>query len=260
MVARTVTSTNFGALLGAVADPSGDDNGPGAYVYPADAAFNPGAFDLTNFGVYDDGTHYNFVTTIAGNVNNPWGGNQISVQRLNVYVRTGTASGAVPALPGVNANLAAPYNFVVVGDGFSGAGVRNASGATVAPVSLLALPATHQIVMTVDKSAFGAANLATATYAVAMLSHADGTSEGLGDVRPVYSLAYWNSTVGTGMSWIHDFRFGGGAGQWIGNSPWDDDTRDPNTIDIIVPAGSSQATVLNWTAASPVTLPYVPLG
>jgi hypothetical protein len=166
----------------------------------------------------------------------------------------------VPALPGVNANLAAPYNFVVVGDGFSGTGVRDASGATVAPVSLLALPATKQIVMTVDKSVFGAANLGTATYAVAMLSHADGNSEGLGDVRPVYSLAYWNSTVGTGMSWIHDFRFGGGAGQWIGNSPWDDDTRDPNTIDIIVPAGSSQSTVLDWTAGSPVTLPYVPLG
>ncbi len=260
MVARTITSTNFGTSLGTVADPTGDDNGPGSYVYPADGAFNPGAFDLTQFGVYDDGTHYNFVTTIAGNVNNPWGGNQISVQRLNVYVRTGSATGAVPALPGVNANLAAPYTFVVVGDGFSGAGVRDAAGNTVAPVSQLALPATKQIVLTVDKSAFGVANLASATYSVAMLSHADGNSEGIGDVRPVYSQAYWASTVGTGMSWIHDYRFGGGTGQWIGNSPWDDDTRDPNTIDILVPAGSSQSAVLDWTAGSPVTLPYVPLG
>ncbi|MCU1676669.1 MAG: glucoamylase [Frankiales bacterium] len=259
-VTRTVTSTNFGTALGTVADPAGDDNGPGTYVYPAAGDFNAGAFDLTNFGVYDDGTHYNFVTTIAGDVNNPWGGNQISFQRLNVYVHT-TGTGAVAALPGTNANVAAPYDFVVVGDGFSGTGVRNAAGTTVAPVSLLALPATHQIVMTVDKSAFGSTSLATATYAVMMLGHADGNGEGVGDIRPVYSKAYWDSTVGTGMSWIHDYRFGGGAGEWTdSNAAKDTDTSDPNTIDILVPAGASQATVLDWTAGSPVTIPYVPLG
>ena len=33
------------------------------------------------------------------------------------------------------------------------------------------------------------------------------------------------------MSWIHDFRFGGGAGEWTGdNATHDTDTSDPNTI------------------------------
>jgi hypothetical protein len=30
-------------------------------------------------------------------------------------------------------------------------------------------------------------------------------------------------------------------------------------IDLLVPAGSSQAQVLDWTASAPVTLPYVSL-
>ncbi len=33
---------------------------------------------MTAFGVYDDGRSYNFVTTIAGELRNPWGGNQIA--------------------------------------------------------------------------------------------------------------------------------------------------------------------------------------
>ena len=85
-VQRTLTSTNFGTRVGTTTDPAGDDNGPGSYVYPANDAFNEGAYDVTGFGVYDDGRSYNFVTTIAGELRNPWGGNQIAIQRLNVYI------------------------------------------------------------------------------------------------------------------------------------------------------------------------------
>jgi hypothetical protein len=148
---------------------------------------------------------------------------------------------------------------VVQGDGWD-SNVRNASGTNVAAVSLLALPATRQVVMTVDKSVFGSAALGSATYAVVMVSHA-GDDEGAGGVRPVYSKAYWDSTVGTGMSWIHDYRFGGGSGEWTGdNAAKDTDTSDPNVLDILVPSGASQSTVLDYTAGSPVTIPYVPIG
>ena len=257
---RTVTSTNFGTQLGTIADPTGDDAGRGSYVYPANDAFNAGAFDMTGFGAYDDGRSYNFVTTIAGQVRNPWGGNQISVQRLNLYIRTGSATGTVPALPGTNAKLAAPYDFVVTADGFNDLGVRDAAGATVSGATLLALPATNQIIVSIPKEAFGSADLATASYAVVMTSHA-GDGEGTGHIRPVYDLGYWQSTAGTGMGWIHDYRFGGGAGVWTGDTDArDTDTSDPNVIDLVVPAGASQSTVLDWTLASPVTLPYVQLG
>jgi hypothetical protein len=259
MVQRTVTSTNFGTRVGTASDPAGDDNGPGTYVYPADGAFNPGAYDVTGFGVYDDGRSYNFVTTIAGEVRNPWGGNQIAVQRINVYVKTGSSTGGVPALPGTNANLEAPYDYVLTADGFNDLGLRDASGNTVAAATLLALPSTRQIVASVPKTAIP--GLGTATrYVVAMLSHG-GDGEGTGHIRPVYDLAYWQSTAGTGMSWIHDFRLGGGAGEWTGDGDaHDTDTRDPNVVDTLVPAGASQAQVLDWRAAAPVVLRYVTLG
>jgi hypothetical protein len=155
--------------------------------------------------------------------------------------------------------MAAPYDYVVTGDGFNDLGVRDAGGATVSGASLLALPATRQIVLSVPKTALGSADLATASYAVVMTSHA-GDGEGTGHIRPVYDLAYWQSTAGTDMWWIHDYRLGGGAGVWTdANDARDTDTRDPNVIDVIVGPGQSQAAVLDWTAASPVTLPYVEL-
>ena len=69
------------------------------------------------------------------------------------------------------------------------------------------------------------------------MSHG-GDGEGTGHIRPVYARAYWDSTVGTGMSWIHDFRLGGGAGEYTdANDARDTDTRDPNVVDMLVPAG-----------------------
>jgi hypothetical protein len=162
----------------------------------------------------------------------------------------------VPALPGTNANLEAPYSHVITADGFNDLGVRDASGATVGAVTLLALPATRQIVASVPKDVLG--DLSGARFAVVMLSHG-GDGEGTGHVRPVYDLAFWQSPP-PGMEWIHDFRLGGGAGIWTGDTEArDTDTRDPNVVDLLVPAGASQATVLDWRAGAPVVLPYITL-
>jgi hypothetical protein len=147
---------------------------------------------------------------------------------------------------------------VLTADGFNDLGLRDAAGTTVAAATLLELPWTKQIVASVPKTAIP--SLAGARYVVAMLSHG-GDGEGTGHIRPVYDLTYWQSTVGTGMSWIHDFRLGGGAGEWIGNGDsYDTDTKDPNTVDILVPPGASQSQVLDWRAGAPVVLRYVTLG
>ncbi len=109
------------------------------------------------------------------------------------------------------------------------------------------------------KSAFSGLNLASARYVVTSMSHA-ADDEGAGGIRPVYSLDYWESTAGTDMSWIHEYRFGGGAGEWTGgNAAKDTDTSDPNVLDVFVPVGSDQSEVLDWTVGSPVDLPYVDL-
>ena len=106
---------------------------------------------------------------------------------------------------------------------------------------------------------FAGIDLADAEYVLTMMSHASD-DEGAGGIRPVYDAEYWASTAGTDMSWIQEYRFGGGAGEWTGdNAAKDTDTSDANVIDILVPEGETQAAVLDWTAGSPVVLPYVGL-
>ena len=257
---RTVISTNLGTPLGSVSDPAGDDHGPGSYVYPASPDFTPGAFDVTRLAAYEDPTQVNFAVTIDGALTSPWGGNAVSLQRFDIYVRTGSGTGAVPALPGTNAELEAPYDLVVSADGWNAA-IHDASGANLGAPTQAAIPETHTVVVSVPRDLLPA-DLSHATYALTMMGHADEAGgEGIGGIRPVYSQAYWDSTVGTGMSWIHDYRFGGGAGEWTGdNAAKDTDSSDPNVLDILTPSGTAQSSVLDWRSGSPVVLPYVGLG
>ena len=163
------------------------------------------------------------------------------------------------ALPGTNANLESPYQYVLTADGFKTSALRDASGATVGAATLLALA-----VDAADRR-LGAEDgvpgrPAGARYAVVDARHG-GDGVGTGHIRPVYDRAYWESTAGTAMSWIPEYRLGGGAGVWTDASDaHDTDTSDPNVVDLLVPAGASQAQVLDWRAGAPVVLPYVPIG
>lgn len=256
-VVRTVTA--FGTRVGGVSDPSGDDNGPGSYVYPTDGAFNAGSFDLTGFDVYRDGGDIRLVTTIRGAINNPWGGNGMSTQRLNVYVKSGSDTTTTPLLPGSNMNAAGAWTRAVVIDGRHetstyGEGVYGPDLARLGNAVLQVLPTTRQVVATIPAGAFGGLDLASAGYQVSIFSDADD-GEGIGNIRPVYSLDCWN---GNGCpDFVKAFRFGGGAGVWDPRlTSVDTDTRDPNAIDIIS-GTAAQSQVLDWTTQSPVVVPYV---
>ena len=255
-VVRTVTT--FGTRIGGVTDPTGDDNGPGSYVYPTDGAFNAGSFDLTNFDVYQDGDNVRLVTTVKGAINNPWGGNGMSTQRLNIYVKDGAATGQPTALlPGTNMSATAPWSRAIVADGRHetstyGEGVYAPDLTKVAPAELQVLPTSRQIVVTIPATAFTGTDLATAGYQVSLFSDADD-SEGIGNIRPVYSLQCWN---GAGCpDFVKAYRFGGGAGNWDPSLPtFDTDTADPNAIDVIS-GDTPQATALDWTTTHPVVVP-----
>ena len=158
-----VTVSDFGARLGGFADPAGDDNGPGSYVYPTNPVYVPGAFDLTALDVFINGTEAYFVARIRGEVTNPFGGDQISLQRLNVYL--GSSGGnPVPALPGTNLNVAAPWSVVIVGDGrFNQAGAYAPDGTKLANATLIAVPETHQIAVGIPLSALNGLDLYAGT-------------------------------------------------------------------------------------------------
>jgi hypothetical protein len=90
-------------------DPTGDDNGPGTYVYPTDQVYKPGSFDITSFEVVPKGDTVEFRVTVKTRIEDPWdskawGGNGFSLQMAFIHIDTDhvPGSGATTSLPGNN--------------------------------------------------------------------------------------------------------------------------------------------------------------
>ena len=67
-------------------DPVGDDKGPGNYVYPTDAVYTPGSFDLVELEVTDGGS-VGFNVTVNDKLRDPWGmGVGFAVQMVFIYI------------------------------------------------------------------------------------------------------------------------------------------------------------------------------
>jgi hypothetical protein len=96
-------------------DPTGDDNGPGKYTYPTNAAYTKGSFDITKLEVHDRGDTVEFVVGVNADISDPWnskgwpgGGNGWSIQFPQIYIDQDNKprSGQAYALPGINATFA----------------------------------------------------------------------------------------------------------------------------------------------------------
>lgn len=86
-------------------DPKGDDNGPGTYIYPTDAVYKPGSFDLTKFEVKADGKNVKFSVTVKAQLGDPWGmGVGFATQMIFIYIDTDgkPGSGHTDGLAGLN--------------------------------------------------------------------------------------------------------------------------------------------------------------
>ena len=97
------------ALLGSSAmakveikDPKGDDFGPGDYVYPTDAVYTPGSFDLIEFEMDVDGDNVTIEATLDTRLEDPWRmGGGFSVQMLFVFIDN-APGGHTATPPGLN--------------------------------------------------------------------------------------------------------------------------------------------------------------
>ncbi|MBK9376376.1 MAG: hypothetical protein IPN03_22310 [Holophagales bacterium] len=91
-------------------DPSGDDKGPGNYVYPTDKVYTAGSFDLTEFKMKVSGEKADFSVAIGGKLEDPWGmGGGFATQMIFIFIDTDNkeGSGFTKALPGLNVEFAA---------------------------------------------------------------------------------------------------------------------------------------------------------
>jgi glucan 1,4-alpha-glucosidase len=240
----TVTNEGGGSTVLDVADPSGDDNGPGTYQYPTDPQFHAGAFDLTRFQVVSDGTFAYLRATLANL--DPTFGQTDGAQLLDVYVHVpGAAStSAQAAFPTRNYAIASSgaWSQRVEVQGFASPVWVNASGGSVGTASALAVQADKTITIALPEAQFGTPGTGWGFSVV--LTGQDGFS-------PDQARSFTPTAGG--------FSFGvcapGGTAPICSVDP----NSVPKAVDVITPAGVSQATELDPTLGpvtiQPVTVP-----
>ncbi len=89
-------------------DPTGDDKGPGMYVYPTDAVYSQGSFDLVEFEV-TGGDNPSFNVTVNDRLADPWGmGVGFATQMVFIFIdKDGEAGkGHTNGLAGLNVKFA----------------------------------------------------------------------------------------------------------------------------------------------------------
>ena len=238
-VTRTVVSDVVtGTLLLDVSDPSNDDNGPGNYAYPTASDFHAGAFDIQRFQVFDDGT--NVVFRLQTRDLSPTFGSPLGAQLVDVYVHDPAASATSTAasFPQRNYRIATAYawNRLVEVQGF-GQRFVDANGTTVGTVAIKANSISRFITFSVPKSALGSPGPGWAFTVV--LTGQDGFS-------PDQARGFAPTP--------QPYQFGVCAAASADPHCTFDPNGVPKTLDVLTPAGVSQANELDYTLHAPVTL------
>lgn len=100
-----------------LADPAGDDYGPGTYVYPKNKAFEPwrGLYDLRSFAVIATAKEVRFDLALA-DLRNPWTAPEgFSHQLFEIYIHRGLGRGRTePLAKGANVRFAPEYPWDVL--------------------------------------------------------------------------------------------------------------------------------------------------
>ncbi len=239
--ALAVPDTGTATLLLDVADPTGDDTGPGTYTYPTDAVFAAGNFDITNFQVGDDGENLIFRFTLAGPVENVWDSpNGLSVQTFDIYIDTGArtdgdSAGGMAFLPGRNLSAAEGFawDYAITVEGWESkiftpgeAGPTEIAGP--ADFQVVADPGQQKVTIRVPKSILGDTPEAW-RYAAIVMGQEGFPSGGVLRVRDVAPAA-------------EQWRFGGAPGGT---------TNHTRVIDLVWPeAGQQEAWLSNFAPST----------
>jgi glucoamylase len=226
-----------------VADPDGDDHGPGTYAYPTSADFHDGAFDLQRFRVITDESTAYLQATVRDL--NPTFGSPIGAQLLDVYVRQPGVSptSTDPAFPQRNYRIADADGWTqrIEVQGFAAPVWVDAAGAAKSGAAVRSSGTTRTITIALPKSAFGDPG---SGWRFAVVLHGqDG-----------FSADQARGFAATPQP----FQFGvcapGGTSPICATDPGS----VPKAMDVITPAGVSQEAELDPTGG-PVMIQAVPV-
>ena len=239
-----VGNVTSGTTVLNVTDPPGDDNGPGTYQYPTDPAFHAGAFDLTDFQVISDGTTAYLRATLSNL--DPTFGSDFGAQLLDVYVHTPGASATSTQAAFTSRNYtiapAGAWSERVEAQGFASPTWVDPSGNSVGTAFMLTDDTNRTVTIALPEAQFGTPGSGWAFSVV--LTGQDGFSsdQARGFTQPAGAFTFGVCAPG-GMNPICSLP----------------PSTVPKAMDVITPAGVSQATELDPTQGpvviQPVTVP-----
>jgi glucan 1,4-alpha-glucosidase len=227
-----------GTMIFDVTDPSNDDNGPGNYAYPTSDNFKPGAFDIQEFQVWDDGT--NIIFRLKTRDLTPTFGSPLGAQLVDVYVHdpAATTTSTAAANPSRNFQIALPWSRLIQVQGF-GQRYEDASGNTLGTVAISANQISRFITFRVPKSTLGSPGPGWGFTVV--LTGQDGFSP-TGDQARGFTPT------------PQDFSFGVCATASSDPHCTADPGSVPKLMDVLTPPGVDQSDEVDYTRHSPVVL------
>src|SRR4051794_21700674 len=238
-VRTVVNDVVNGTKLLDVTDPIGDDHGPGNYAYPTASDFHPGAFDITDFQVYDTGTTVTFRVQTANL--SPTFGSPLGAQLVDVYVHEPgvTPTSTAASFPQRNYQIAAAdaWSRLLEVQGF-GQRFIDPSGHIPGTISISANAISRYITFSVSKTALGGTPGSGWGFTVTLTGQ-DGFSpdqaRGFSPTPAPFSLG----VCATASSDPHC-------------------TADPGTVpkvmDALTPSGVVQSDELDYTLRNPVVI------
>lgn len=205
-----------------VADPTGDDHGPGTYTYPLEPVFLPGVFDIEGLQAGYDDEEVKFRVDMVGPIRNNWGSpNGLSVMTVDVYIDVdGAAAGQRILLPGRNAALTEDHawDYAITAEGWeSKVFTPSADGPVEVPVQvgITVNPGLGQVTISIPQGTIPG-NPEEWSITVVALGQEGFPQAGVLRVRDVEAAA---------AQW----RFGGAP----------DDNNHTRIIDVVLPEGTS---------------------
>jgi len=238
-VRTVVNDVVDGTLIFDTTDPSGDDNGPGNYAYPTASDFHAGAYDLTDFQVYDTGTTVTFRVQTADL--SATFGSPLGAQLVDLYVRQPGVSPTSTAAPFPSRNYVidagSAWTRLIEVQGF-GQRFIDPGGATVGTVTIGANAISRYITFSVPKSALGGTPTTGWTFTVALTGQ-DGFS-------PDLARGFQSTPEG--------YQFGVCAVASSDPHCTVAPATVPKVMDALTPSGVLQSNELDYTLHSPVVL------
>jgi glucan 1,4-alpha-glucosidase len=224
-------------------DPNADDNGPGNYAYPTASDFHAGAFDITDFQVYDDSAGSgNIIFRLQTRDLSPTFGSPLGAQLVDVYVHDPTAAAAntstAASFAQRNYQIAsvAAWSRLIEVQGF-GQRYIDAGGTTLGTVAIRANQISRYITFSVPASSLGRPGSGWGFSVV--LTGQDGFSSdqarGFGATPGAYNFGVCAAATNDPHCTVNPSTV-------------------PKAMDVVAPAGVLQSDELDYTLHSPVTI------